>query len=410
MMQDADNMKKVLAITYALPDNLRAGDYIYTYYLFKELAKHVHLTVVGQRAVEVQSSVEGWVQQTIAMPAAPKPPLLSVFSKYPNCIFQNYTKIFREAIRSIANKEDYSAIICDQFKTYWAAETINAEREKAGQPPLPMLLMTHNYDSQMKNKQTRHENNLLKRLIFFIDELKVRKYEKIALLTANEITAITEIDAKFISQISSKAAAVIKPGYSGYVHSNHQISDRGPRRAAVLGSFYTHIKQQNLIKLIEEANQLFSKTGTELLVVGDGPKAFFDKISKYKFVQVTGRVESPDKHLHKARIAIIAELVGGGFKYKALNYVFNKIPMAVLRGTMAGLPLQPNKDYFEYSTLSMLAGGVVQEIDDIDKLNTIASNALAACRDEFSWQERGKRLFEMIDNFTVIKNVASKKG
>jgi hypothetical protein len=33
--------------------------------------------------------------------------------------------------------------------------------------------------------------------------------------------------------------------------------------------------------------------------------------------------------------------VSGGFKLKTLNYIFNRVPIAAIRGSIAGLPLTP---------------------------------------------------------------------
>jgi hypothetical protein len=71
--------------------------------------------------------------------------------------------------------------------------------------------------------------------------------------------------------------------------------------------------------------------------------------------------------------------------------------MAVLAGSVAGLPLEPGESYLSFSDEAALAEGVVAVMDDLPALDRLQDNAYGASDARFSWDERGERLFAAID-------------
>ena len=97
-----------------------------------------------------------------------------------------------------------------------------------------------------------------------------------------------------------------------------------------------------------------------------------------------------------ARIAIVPERNGGGFKLKMLEYVFNRIPVFALTGSFAGVPLRHNDSVMLFPDHAALAHGVLEAIDDVDRLNTLQERAYEACRDHFDWASRGRQILSAI--------------
>src|SRR6202040_2066848 len=99
----------------------------------------------------------------------------------------------------------------------------------------------------------------------------------------------------------------------------------------------------------------------------------------------TGTVPDIEPYLDDARIAIVPERNGGGFKLKVLEYVFNRVPVFALGGSFAGVPLRHNDSVMLYSDHAALARGVLEVIDDFDQLNRLQERAYAACAERFDW-------------------------
>jgi glycosyltransferase involved in cell wall biosynthesis len=149
----------------------------------------------------------------------------------------------------------------------------------------------------------------------------------------------------------------------------------------------------NIEEFVTVADPLFAATAAELHVVGSGEPSFLEQMRKaVKATVFTGTVETIDTHLDQARIAVVPERSGGGFKLKVLEYVFNRLPILALDGSIAGVPLRHNDSILLCENHQALARNVVRAMDDLDLLNRMQDRAYQACRDRFDWMTRGQTL------------------
>jgi hypothetical protein len=93
-------------------------------------------------------------------------------------------------------------------------------------------------------------------------------------------------------------------------------------------------------------------------------------------------------------MAVVPERLGGGFKLKTLDYVFNRLPIAALNRTFEGMPLVNRENVLSYADLQELVRGIVATIDDLPALNRLQERAYASCTGKFDWSARGKALFD----------------
>ena len=127
--------------------------------------------------------------------------------------------------------------------------------------------------------------------------------------------------------------------------------------------------------------------------------AYFAQLqSKLSATRFTGTVEHVEEFISDARIAVLPERIGGGFKLKLLEYVFNRIPVLGLRGSVAGTPLRDDSSVLLFSNQTELARGVTRMIDNLGRLNQLQNAAYAACRNAFDWASRGKRLVTALES------------
>jgi glycosyltransferase involved in cell wall biosynthesis len=93
-------------------------------------------------------------------------------------------------------------------------------------------------------------------------------------------------------------------------------------------------------------------------------------------------------------MGIVPERTGGGFKLKTLDYIFNRVPIAALSGSTAGLPLKAGWHYLSFQSIRELAQGVAVAIDNLELLNSLQEAAYAECRSRFDWADRGRALYD----------------
>src|SRR5205807_10506863 len=92
------------------------------------------------------------------------------------------------------------------------------------------------------------------------------------------------------------------------------------------------------------------------------------------------------------RMGLVVEQTGGGFKLKTLDYIFNRVPIAAMKGSMAGLPLTPGLHYLSFDSMWKLAQGIVAVIDDIARLNSMQQAAYEQCVTVFYFSDLGRSL------------------
>jgi polysaccharide biosynthesis protein PslH len=118
--------------------------------------------------------------------------------------------------------------------------------------------------------------------------------------------------------------------------------------------------------------------------------------SHFRATRFFGFVEDLEPIFRSVRIGIVAERTGGGFKNKILDYIFNRVPIAAIKGSMTGLPLKERLHYLSFQSLEELAQGVATVIDDIERLNSLQQAAYEKCDTGFDWSDRGRTLSNAI--------------
>jgi len=190
---------------------------------------------------------------------------------------------------------------------------------------------------------------------------------------------------------------ILTPGYRGRRLTERRISPDLPRRAIIVGSFDWIAKRMNVEEFVNVADPMFADWRAELQVVGSAEKAFLDRLRERTVATgFTGTVPDVTHYMDDARIAIVPERSGGGFKLKVLEYVFNRIPVFALNGSFAGVPLRHNESVMLFPDYAALAHGVLEAIDDVDRLNSLQEKAYADCRDHFDWASRGRQVLSAI--------------
>jgi hypothetical protein len=129
--------------------------------------------------------------------------------------------------------------------------------------------------------------------------------------------------------------------------------------------------------------------------------------ARVKATRFHGFVDDLGKFFTSRRMGLVVEETGGGFKLKTLDYIFNRVPIAAIRGSMAGLPLTEGSHYLCFETMRELANGVVAVIDDIERLNSLQQAAYEKCEGGFNWSDRGRILFDAIQQAVNRQRSAS---
>lgn len=323
----------------------------------------------------------------------PRSSLHSLISILPNIAYRSSTPDLRQLLDVKLQDERWDAIVFDGISTGWALSSVLRRFPHRGRRP-KLVYVSHNHEASLRREVAIQHEEFLKRQVLQYDAIKVARLENALVEEADLITAITPDDAeRYLTARPDRPVKILTPGYAGSRMNRRRITGDTPRRAVIVGSFDWIAKRMNLEQFVSVADPLFARHGAELQVIGSAEESFLRQMRrKTKATEFTGPVDGVLSYMQDARIAVVAERHGGGFKLKVLDYIFNRMPILALDGSVAGVPLRRDDSILLYADYETLARGVLQVIDNCDLLNSLQERAYDSCRDQFNWATRGEAL------------------
>jgi hypothetical protein len=298
-------------------------------------------------------------------------------------------------------RERWDAVVLDSYGTGWALDRCLAYRNEwhAHQPVL--VHVSHNHEEILWGAMAREAcGSPLKRLALRRNAIKVGALERRIVRSIDLLTTITDEDLQSMGAgLGEHRSLALTPGYTGWIASVRHITAATPRRVIIMGSFQWIVKQENLVRFVEIADPIFKEQGIELDIVGDVPPALLAMLQgRCRATHFHGFVSNAASYLSTARLAVVPESIGGGFKLKFLDYIFGRVPVATVSQATAGLSAELRRAMLSSDSLSGLVREIVSHIDRVDDLNRMQERAFTIGKSQFKWSSRGERLRLAIDN------------
>ncbi len=305
-----------------------------------------------------------------------------------------------KALDAALANESWDAIVIDHAALGWALGPLRKRKKAAGIPGGPVLVyVSHNHEAKVRREVARNSDaSFPRRLALRLDAEKYARQEEALCREADLVTAITEAEvAAYREHFPDQRYLCLTPGYEGPFHPEREITAETPRRVVMSGSFEWIAKRINLERFLAQAAAPLAATGIELQIVGKTDEDFRQATSaRFPGVDFVGRVPEMTPYLLDARLGLIVEEFGGGFKLKTLEYLFHGLPLAGLIQAVEGLPLRSPEHLLLERDVPALVAAVVAAIDDLDRLNAMRKSAYDLCREAFRWEDRGRRLHEAL--------------
>jgi glycosyltransferase involved in cell wall biosynthesis len=392
---------RVLWLTYQVPYPANSGELLYTRGLTESLAiagAEVHALAAGTpptfgAAVE-RPVISGLSWRAVEEPLRPR--WQSLWRSLPSGSFRLATRALRSLVNERLQRGGWSALVIDQAANGWV---LPLWQRIAARPPL--VYVAHNVESHVRPQFAARTGRGMRGAVLRWDAWKYSRLEQQLLRAASLVTAITPEDAEVFSrQIGGRDVVVLTPGAS--VAKTAAPDTVPPRRVILSGSYEWVAKQHNVRRFLASALPVLQPTGVAVTVVGKMPDSFAAELRReFPAAEIHANVPDPAPFLASARIGVIPEEAGGGFKLKALEYVFRHLPIAALPGTLAGLPVDSATDALIAPTLDGLARRLSEVIDEPEYLRTLAARAYEKCDGRFEWAERGSQLYAAL---TALRN------
>jgi glycosyltransferase involved in cell wall biosynthesis len=393
---------RLLWLTRDYPYPVDSGQTLYTQGLVNALAA-VGAMVTAVTYPSRNASFEELANLTrhgvewIIVPRPRVPMALSLLSGLPKDAYAASSAWYRAAVEKLLAERSWDAVVIDYVSMGWMLPVLRQWR--AQRPQRRLVYVAHNHESTLRPGVARgFRGNPLMKVLLRHDAGKYARLEQALLREVDLVTAITPEDrALFVGAAPAKPVIALSPGFAGAAHADWRLDQSTPRKVVISGSFEWIAKQQNLLAFLRIADPLFAAAGITLEVVGVAPPDLVKQIKRWaRCCEFTGLVEDVAPYLEGARLGVMAEQIGGGFKLKMLDYVFAGLPIAAIKGQLAGLPLVPGTDMIVADTVDELCARIVAAIDDVALLNRLRRNALSRCAGRFDWKDRARALLDAI--------------
>ncbi|MFI5030857.1 MAG: glycosyltransferase [Reyranellales bacterium] len=394
---------RCLWLTLADPEPRHNGQYVYSGGLIDSVAATgSEIEVLGLRRPDSPRSNGARDEHVVWwLPGEPLDPLQSrwgsLASLLPHTAYRCRTAEMQRVLHQLLERGGWDGIVFDGISVGWALAPVRAFYGDRGDRPR-LIYVSHNHEESLRHQVAESQRTFFRRQAVRLDASKVARLEGDLVDQVDFVTAITPEDLKLYERRrGDKPMGVLTPGYRGRKLSQREITGGVPRRAVIIGSFDWIAKRMNLEEFVQVADPIFAEGGAELVAVGSAEERFLKRMrERTKASQFTGTVPDLTRYMDEARIAIVPERNGGGFKLKVLEYVFNRIPVFALQGSFAGVPLVHGDSVMLYPDHQALARGVLDSIDDVERLNRLQERAYSACRDRFDWASRGRQILSVI--------------
>jgi polysaccharide biosynthesis protein PslH len=389
---------RCLWISRYIPFPMDGGAQIYSAHLSQSLAKAgAYVRFLGFGNDSSVPKTAGGVEW-LAIPGKKRGAPMAALSRLPFAAAIDATKTYCEML-DMQLLDSWDAIVLDGYGTGWALERCLTYRRSRNADRPVLVHVSHNHEEQLWQVMGREaRGSALKRIALRRNAGKVASLEQRIVRAVDLLTTITDEDRRSLgSAIARDRSLSLTPGYAGLYLKARHISAATPRRVVIMGSFGWVVKQANLTQFLEIADPIFAQQGIALDVVGTMPLALLDALkSRCRATSFHGFVDDVGPHLERARIGIVPESIGGGFKLKFLDYIFWRVPVATVTQAVAGLSEELQSTMLRNDTLPGLVRDIVANIDRVDDLNRMQERAFALGRAQFDWSVRGERFLEAI--------------
>jgi polysaccharide biosynthesis protein PslH len=384
-------------ITKEVPLNPESGLLLYSNGLIQGLLEN---GATGTLVAYTREGAEGATLPGLQVETIPAPHnkrILSLFTSMYSDSCRFYSKAFEKLVERVLQTEP-DVVVIDYFSTGWILPAVHKAIARHVNRPV-LVYIAHNHESTLRRQVANSIKNPLMRSVLRADAAKAAKLEKRLLAASGLVVSISDEDRRrFEADAPGKPVLTLTPAYDGDILPTRSINAALPRRVILVGAFDWIAKQNNLRRFLSVAQEPFQSAGVDLLVVGRAPQPLIEELTaKHSFCRFTGRVDDVRPYLFDGRIGLMPDDVGGGFKLKYLYYIFAGLPVATIRSQLTSLPVDPDRDVIARNTMEELVAGILENIDDLPRLDGMRQRCWDACATSFSWRERGARLCQAVE-------------
>jgi len=312
----------------------------------------------------------------------------SIFSSRPNMTARFDLGDLRDEL-AMALEESWDLVVLNHLASAWAVRLV-ARAARRGRVGAWWYASQNNEVAIWRRSITAAGMSRLDRAARFVDLPRVAWAQRTLVQRADAVSVITLADMGTLAAAGARRLIHAPPGRTTPVGAWLPPSESRPTGVLIAGSYTWRLKLANLRELLNAAVGHWDAESVPTTVAGKISRDDLAALtSEYPSVRFLGGVPDLRATYPLARLAIVHEPLGGGFKIKSVDYVFSGLPIATTNDSMCGFP--PDA-IARFPTLEDLVEGVPLLIRDTERLDRLRLTARDFAKRRFDWTRSGKTL------------------
>lgn len=307
------------------------------------------------------------------------------FSPYRVCRY--YTKDCIQKIKEINSRVNLDLVHLDKTEFFYYTQFTQK---------IPAIATNHNVESELMKHRIFYEINILRRLFAFLQFIKTKHFEKIALNKVSGYITCTDVDySHFKNRMGIKTKhETIHNGVDikfykakGLTEENYILIIGAQTKEATANYNATIYFVKNIWPIICKYND-----SIKLKIVGRNPDKTIIELEKDKRISVLGFVEDERDVIEKSMALLVPLQIGGGSRLKILTAMsMGKVVISTSKGA-EGINCKHNNNIIIANTTQEFAKQIIAVVSNENIRKQIGNEARKLVIDLYDWEKIGLRI------------------
>lgn len=235
------------------------------------------------------------------------------------------------------------------------------------------------------------ENNIIKKIIAYLNFLNATNYEKNYEKFDLCITATERIKGILSSKSYNLNCAIIPFGVD--VDHNYSECNEDFPSILFLGTMSSKFNQKSVLYIYEKIYPHLKKNFPTLkfFIIGKGPSEEIIRLGNDESIIVTGYVKDIKRHISTTSVVVLP-IHGFGIKTRLLEVMSVGKPAVIYSKAIEGINVTPNKNVLIADNSNEFINRITELLNSEDLRKEISKNAKKLMEEEYSWQKMANKL------------------
>jgi len=379
----------ILIITTRLPYPMVSGAKIRAYHLLRSLAENHKVTLISfygstneEKHFDVYQSL-GVKLVPVLNPGIDRQVGLgelcrSLVSGLPLTV----SKYLHEGMKNAIADNISSADILHCEHMHMASYLLNNDK--------PKVLDAHNVETQIAERYSRHETNVLKKLILSLNSQAMRRYEKNVCRAFDLVLSVSPQDQQMLKEeFSARCVMLLENGVDVEYFADGKTSPAAePKKLVFVGAMDWLPNSDGITYFIKDILPLIRRhfPDIRLDIVGKDPPEDVRQFSDIDGIRVTGTVDDVRPFVYDSHVYVVPLRFGGGSRLKILEAFSLGIPVVSTSLGCEGIECSYGKDLLVADDPADFAASVIRLLKYPETCSNLTTNARKLAVNTYSWK------------------------